>query len=433
MKNILFVDNFRGFSNTFIPIEDVNFFVGENSTGKTSILSLISLLGSFDFQFNQKFNTQEVKFGTFKDIYSGPKNDKHPSFKIGYILQSKDSICEAALFTYCEYENNPELVKFNAITKHGEINVLLDKTPVKKRIIDIDPKKLDFENIYKEFRNWLIQPDDINAFQSINKRHIDTKPFLFFIHSLFSDNAKGNLPIEEVFPLKILAPDFTEGVVWIAPIRSKPKKTYDEYKLDFDSEGEHTPYLIKSLLKKSKTSNNFNQFIEVFGKESGLFDSLAIKGYGRDLSSPFELRVVLDDLPLSLVNVGYGVSQALPIIVELFNRPKGSKFAIQQPEVHLHPKAQAALGEVIFDLAFNSKKGFYIETHSDYTIDRFRIKMREKSSEVRFSSQVLFFSRGQEGNKIQPISIMKNGSYSEDQPAEFREFFLNESLNLLGL
>ncbi len=36
----LFVDNFRGFTNTFIPIEDVNFLVGENSTGKTYIFSL---------------------------------------------------------------------------------------------------------------------------------------------------------------------------------------------------------------------------------------------------------------------------------------------------------------------------------------------------------------------------------------------------------
>ena len=44
MKYYIFVDNFRGFRDTCIPITDVNFLVGENSTGKTSILGLLKLL-----------------------------------------------------------------------------------------------------------------------------------------------------------------------------------------------------------------------------------------------------------------------------------------------------------------------------------------------------------------------------------------------------
>ena len=66
----LFVDNFRGFTKTLLPIRDVNFFVGENSTGKTSILGLIKLLDTTQFWFNQRFNTDEVRLGNYKDIVS---------------------------------------------------------------------------------------------------------------------------------------------------------------------------------------------------------------------------------------------------------------------------------------------------------------------------------------------------------------------------
>ena len=65
---ILYVDNFRGFTDTYIPIKDVNFLVGENSTGKTSILSLLCLLRSSVFWLGQSFNNDEVELGQFGDI-----------------------------------------------------------------------------------------------------------------------------------------------------------------------------------------------------------------------------------------------------------------------------------------------------------------------------------------------------------------------------
>ncbi len=51
----LYIDNFRGFDDTYIPLKEVNFFVGENSTGKTSILSLINLLYDYSFWLRPDF------------------------------------------------------------------------------------------------------------------------------------------------------------------------------------------------------------------------------------------------------------------------------------------------------------------------------------------------------------------------------------------
>jgi hypothetical protein len=85
----LYVDNFRGFKDTFLPIRDVNFFVGENSTGKTSILSLLKLISSPRFWFNLEFETDETKLGHFDDIVSVGATDRS-YFCIGMIDNFKN-------------------------------------------------------------------------------------------------------------------------------------------------------------------------------------------------------------------------------------------------------------------------------------------------------------------------------------------------------
>ncbi len=215
-------------------------------------------------------------------------------------------------------------------------------------------------------------------------------------------------------------------------MRSKPRRTYDSYKVDFSSEGEHIPYLIKRLLAQKVSRSSFLAFMREFGQESGLFETISVKEFGKDSVAPFELNVVLGGHPLRVSDVGYGVSQSLPIIVEIFAKSRGHRFAIQQPEVHLHPRAQAALGEVISQMALNEDKVFFVETHSDYLIDRFRLSYRGKG-EKQLAAQVLFFERDQTENRVYPIEIMQDGTYSDDQPQAFREFFIHEALKLLGL
>ena len=52
-------------------------------------------------------------------------------------------------------------------------------------------------------------------------------------------------------------------------------------------------------------------------------------------------------------------------------------FLLQQPEVHLHPRAQAELSSLLATLASEGNRAFVVETHSDYMIDRARIEIRK--------------------------------------------------------
>ena len=168
------------------------------------------------------------------------------------------------------------------------------------------------------------------------------------------------------------------------------------------------------------------------GSSSGLFQSVKINRFGKGSTAPFEVDAMIDGKPLSLSTVGYGVSQALPILVELSARPTGAWFAIQQPEVHLHPRAQASLGDAFFEMAVADDKRFLIETHSDFAIDRFRLNYR-KSSNKKPNSQVLFFERRDKHNTVTSLPINSQGELPSDQPDSYRCFFIKEEINILGL
>jgi predicted ATPase len=181
----------------------------------------------------------------------------------------------------------------------------------------------------------------------------------------------------------------------------------------------------------SKSNTEFSQFIQKVGKSSGLFQDIKIKTWGDEATGPFEVDAVLDDQPLNLSTVGYGVSQSLPVLTEVFLRPHDSWFAIQQPEVHLHPRAQAALGDVFFEMATKAHKHFLIETHSDFAIDRFRLNYRKAGAE-KPDGQILFFERRDKQNVVTALPISDSGDLPADQPANYREFFINEELTILS-
>jgi len=157
--------------------------------------------------------------------------------------------------------------------------------------------------------------------------------------------------------------------------------------------------------------------------------------------SPFNINVVINGKPVKIINVGYGVSQILPLIVETVIREEETWLALQQPEIHLHPRGQAAFGDLIYKSALSDNKGFIVETHSDYTVDRFRLKMNidyrsenyKNEDKDKITSQVVFFSRNKEGNQLTVVPILDNGAYSEEQPIEFKQFFIKEELSLLQI
>jgi hypothetical protein len=218
-----------------------------------------------------------------------------------------------------------------------------------------------------------------------------------------------------------------------APIRSKPRRTYDEFSEEYSPEGDHIPTLLARLLKEQSTSSEGQQVQQAllrFGKESGLFKRIDVKRLGNKVSDPFQVQVTVAGPAVNLADVGYGVSQALPIVVQSVLKTTSKVLLLQQPEVHLHPRAQAALGSFFADLAAADDRVILIETHSDYIVDR----VRQEVAQTKISPEkvlILFFDKPHLETTVHPILIDANGNV-ESAPERYRSFFLNEEINLLS-
>ena len=217
-----------------------------------------------------------------------------------------------------------------------------------------------------------------------------------------------------------------------APVRTRPRRTYDPLKDIPDPEGSHVPMILaKAFTSDPTASAQLREAIDAFGRASGLFTDIDIRRIGRKAGDPFQLQVKIAGSGINLVDVGYGVSQVLPIIVDAIREPPGSTFLLQQPEVHLHPRAQAELGSFLATLAKQQQKRFIIETHSDYMIDRIRMDIRDgkhlKPSEVA----ILYFERIGGTTQIHTMEIDRFGNLIGTPPG-YRQFFLEEERRLLG-
>lgn len=423
----LYLKNYKGFSESYIELQDVNFLVGENSTGKTAILKLISILSSQEFWLYSEFNTTEVELGYFDEILN--ENAKERCFYIGLERTvDDDGTTKRFLFEVKGNNNIPQISR--AKTTHDKYDIYMSfaNGHVSYHV------KESSEKAFKEWANdWDLQTRRGKRIKTGNKK----LPFSFLMTLVEDELLKLNKEKKEVSMAKsgrFKAYPLLLNYLWIAPIRAKAKRTYESYKLQYSPEGEHIPFLLRKLLTKAgkNKSDKLLKYLEEFGKESRLFDRVDIKELGRRNSALFEINVTYHNTVVKLTNVGYGVSQALPLVIEILSS-NDQEFSIQQPEVHLHPKAQAAFGSLLFRSFITNKNRFVVETHSDFTINRFRYELFRSKAKEKPSCQVLFFERGKTGTKFTSISIGKEGHFTNDVPMAYRDFFIDEELKLLEI
>jgi predicted ATPase len=419
----IFLKNYKGFKNQIINLMDVNFLVGENSTGKTSLLKIINLLSSAEFWYNYEFNNNEVELGYFEEIID--KRSEEKFFQLGIEKELKGNNDNFTIFRInCEFNEQNSIPTLSTIKAQiNDLDVLIKFT---KKQITYRVK----QNSKLSFIDWVKDYEFPKTYKKLGLPY--TSLPISILTELISNEIYPNESKKHIrnrFGNERLYDNYK----WLAPIRAKAKRTYESYKIKFSPEGEHIPSLLRQILssKSAKEKNRIINVLEHFGKDSNLFDKIEIKDLGKKNSSPFEIIVKYNDIEVKLPNVGYGVSQSLPLIIEILSSDN-TCFSIQQPEVHLHPKAQSAFGSFLFNSSFNDKNKFIIETHSEFTINRFRYKMNKKKNE-KVTSKILFFERTKTGNTITDINIKKDGIYEKALPDSYRDFFIDEEIKLLEL
>lgn len=422
----LVLENIRTFIGRHeVTIKPLTILTGENSTGKTTFLaSLSAVTARRGFPAEPRFNEPPYSLGSYDTIAAmkAKVRGQAKEFSLGWIgdngpedtivatyrssvgkAQLLECICAAAA-TKITVRLNEERQSYVAHVAINGVNVLED--------ISIDFAPLEFA-LY-----------GIGG-QILHRLNTDQR-----LWESFTSKLSGSL-VEKTFDLfQFKNPTETTS---IAPIRTRPERTYDQGVDSFNPEGRHIPFVLARVLGENSTARQRRSLVsalEQFGEESGLYGRIKIKNLGKKGTDPFQLLVDISGVPVNLLDVGYGVSQSLPVVVESVLATENNMLLIQQPEVHLHPRAQAALGSFFATLVANNNKQFVVETHSDYIVDRVR---QEVANETISNEAVLilYFERHGFETTIYPLGLDGDGNIV-DAPPTYRAFFLREEMSLLS-
>lgn len=428
------LENFRCFyEKQTVPLAPLTLLVGENSTGKTSLMAMIRILwDSLSGLRYPDFKEEPYDLGTFDDIAHnrGGGGGKTKYFQAGFT--------EGEYKFQARFEKNgatPVLINRSYGDGHTALEEIFESNKYSAKIQTRNGNWI-FEDQNFERRPQGLLPGPMFMYFSISiSDSVPGKEFSMFkpIQSS-SEFTRQDLDDVTSFQGELYKSDIFRGRPFSgAPVRSKPRRTYDPSRYKLDSEGDTIPmYLASRYFQDGSSWENFKSRLENFGRITGLFDEIDIKslagGKRGHESAPFQLQVKkyggkLKGQWRNIIDVGYGVSQALPLITELIDENASRISLWQQPEIHLHPSAQAALGSLLCPIA-RSGRQIIVETHSDYLIDRVRMEVRDGELEPEHVS-LLFFERKGLDVKIHPLKYDKEGNVL-NAPVGYRKFFLDE-------
>lgn len=150
--------------------------------------------------------------------------------------------------------------------------------------------------------------------------------------------------------------------------------------------------------------------------------------HSRDL---FEVRLIdkrrSQEVDVALSDVGFGVSQILPFIVQSLAGERQT-ITIEQPEVHIHPRLQADLGDLLAaTIQAPRLHRFIIETHSEHLVLRMQRLVRDGRLQPDDVS-IIYVSRGLDGSRAQRLHLDGSGDFLDDWPGGFFPERLRELL-----
>ena len=411
-------------------IRPLTFLIGENSTGKSTILGCLQAVNQFVFTYGGfiDFNIPPYKMGGFEDICRRAK-PKNTSFKLGIETESNEDTVPNFKFEFIFGEQpdevTPAMKEMRLIFDDGEIRFIHKKsTPSRSKELEFNLTKERNKKVFT-----IVSSSEILSFVLDYTKVLETR---LRLHRIEERSEKLNSVEEQLYEFMIsknyrhLFADLYFRCFNIPPIRSEPQRTFDP----LSSIGSAIT-LRNMSFKKGKDWEQLKEKLIDFGKHSGLFADVQVKNLGDSLSSSFQLEFKIRQAQATnLMYVGYGISQILPILVRVL-REKDHTFLMQQPEVHLHPKAQAALTSLFIELTKQKNNNFIIETHSDYMIDRARIEIMKGKIKPEDVSLIYLEAKGTDV-EVYNLGFDRQANFSPDPPINYRSFFLKEEDALLG-
>jgi len=439
------IRNFKSIEEAEIAVRPLTFLMGPNSGGKSSVIQPLLLLrqtvDSRDVENPLSIHGKYVDFGSYRDfifqhndrnhlgvdiLFSAPlpieaprpamlkEARRHPPLKISlsgteilfsvefrYIRKSMRVILHRALFSVPDMNAELQLDRADG----DRYRAFGGK--------DIQGIEAEVLRLHKFYGASLGSPQlgkAVKAGKKAPKQERLERSFFEFYYFA----ATLSQQIERLF----------NKLFYIGPLREWPKRFYiatGETPQDVGLKGETAIDVLwtqsRRAATRKKTLSNINEWMKHFEMAS----EVTLRGIG---SNTYELKLTdyRTNLPVNLADTGFGASQVFPIIVEGFYATSGSVLLIEQPEIHLHPRAQATLADLLVEIAIKGNKTLIVETHSEHLISRILRRIAEgklKSEDVA----IYYCEPTTEGTKVRDLRIK---SYGQFEPESLPEGFFEE-------
>jgi predicted ATPase len=413
--------NFRAFQSVKLKFSKLNIFVGPNNAGKSSIVSALNLIAQNAKNGRQQsgltLNGAYTDLGTYYDVVNGHKASKNIGIKFAignftydYSFRFKKLRREIELYK-SSMSDGTNYYSFNLIKNVKYQKIKIPKIRKTLKIEERDPIffGLSFYVPYELFMDF--------EKQNIDKNYRDEIRDLFWggIDSLRSD-----------FYL------FDS----VGSFREQPQRTYlysGEAPEEVGRAGENFAQIMASSSsnRDNKSDAMMRRVVNWF-KGAGIAESVIVKGL---TNRHFELCVE-DRLGLSsnIVDVGFGCSQVLPVIIGGYKIAMKSSperpgmYVVQEPEIHLHPSAAAHLGSFFCDLAKRNVQCF-VETHSETLI--LRVARHIANGNIPAENVKIFWVGDTDGKReVTELKIEDDGSFAMEWPGGFFPTRSAETLEL---
>jgi hypothetical protein len=469
MIETLSIRNFKAFSSwQDLTLAPITLIYGPNSSGKSSIIhSLVLLKQSItrpSLQGGLVSNGEYVDLGDYSSMIHGHAVDETMSFKFSFRPVKKLGQVDVAEysafgrsrkkhyeldygysrggggyagFSYLQAmkaevrnENDGELVFATDVASGlpgSDVVGLPEKIALAKRY------KFNGINSWRESRAFLDRKVRGAKAMELDK-FLDSASFRSDLNystpSMAVAEGRSEINLQALFQMNLVFSDLAKdlkdkfsSVTYLGPLRSHPSRFYAPKVDQSESVGKQGEFVAKFIFESAGVGESINEWFSFFEVPY----ELTATNLGNDVTGPvinLQLKDKRTGVTVGPADVGFGIGQMLPIIVEGVVRDD-SVICIEQPEIHLHPRLQAHLAN--FFVSTCDKNQWIVETHSEALMLRLQ-SMISRGQVDPEDIAVLYVEPTATGGEVIRIRLDKDGDFIDAWPEGFFEERIKEKL-----